>query len=120
MIAFDLNKIRKPYFGYEEIAKIRGISLASAKVAASRYTKQGLLLRLKKNLYVLREVWEAASQEEKFRLANLGQSPSYISLLTALDHYEISTQVQQDFLESISVRRTKEFQLNGTVFRVDA
>lgn len=48
MIAFDLNKIRKPYFGYEEIAKIRGISLASAKVAASRYTKQGLLLRLKK------------------------------------------------------------------------
>jgi predicted transcriptional regulator of viral defense system len=117
MIAFDLNKIRKPYFGYEEIARVRGISLDSAKVTASRYVRQGLLLRLKKNLYVRREVWNAANKAEKFRLANLGQSPSYISLMTALDYYEITTQVQQDFFESVAVRRTKEIQVNGSVFR---
>lgn len=117
MIALDLNKIRKPYFGYEEIARVRGISLDSAKVTASRYVRQGLLLRLKKNLYVRREVWNAASKEDKFRLANLGQSPSYISLMTALDYYEITTQVQQDFFESVVIRRTKEIQVNGSVFR---
>jgi predicted transcriptional regulator of viral defense system len=117
MKAFDLNKIRKPYFGYEEIARIRGISLASAKVTASRYVKQGLLLRLKKNLYVPRKAWDTASKDDKFRLANLGQSPSYISLMTALDYYEITTQVQHDFYESVAVRRTKEFQVNGNIFR---
>ena len=117
MIALDLNKIRKPYFGYEEIARVRGISLDSAKVTASRYVRQGLLLRLKKNIYVRRDVWNVANKEDKFRLANLGQSPSYISLMTALDYYEITTQVQQDFFESVAVRRTKEIQVNGSVFR---
>jgi len=117
MKALDLNKIRKPCFGYEEIARIRGIGLASAKVTASRYARQGLLLRLKKNLYVLREVWNAAGKEDKFRFANLVQSPSYVSLMTALDYYEITTQVQQDFFESMAVRRTKEFQVNSCVFR---
>lgn len=117
MKILDLSKIRKPCFGYEEIARLRGIGLASAKVTASRYVKQGLLLRLKKNLYVLREVWNAAGKEDKFRFANLMQSPSYVSLMTALDYYEITTQMQQEFFESMAVRRTKEFQVNGSIFR---
>jgi len=117
MKVLELNKIRKPYFGYEEIARVRGIGLASAKVTASRYVRQGLLLRMKKNLYILRETWNAASKEDKFRLANLGQSPSYISLMSALEYYEITTQVQRDFFESVAVKRTKEIQVNGSVFR---
>jgi predicted transcriptional regulator of viral defense system len=117
MKVLELNKIRKPYFGYEEIARVRGIGLASAKVTASRYVRQGLLLRLKKNIYVLREAWNAASKEDKFRLANLGQSPSYISLMSALEYYEITTQMQRDFFESVAVKRTKEIQVNGSVFR---
>jgi predicted transcriptional regulator of viral defense system len=86
-------------------------------VTASRYVKQGLLLRLKKNIYVLREAWNVASKEDKFRLANLGQSPSYISLMSALEYYEITTQMQRDFFESVAVKRTKEIQVNGSVFR---
>ena len=117
MKVLELNKIRKPYFGYEEIARVRGIGLASAKVTASRYVRQGLLLRLKKNLYILRETWNAASKEDKFRLANLGQSPSYISLMSALEYYEITTQMQRDFFESVAVKRTKEIQVNDNVFR---
>jgi len=112
-----LNKIRKPYFGYEEIAKVLGIGEASAKVSASRYVKQGLLVRIKKNAYVLREMWNAAGREEKFSLANLGQVPSYISLMTALDYYEITSQVQRDLFESVAVKRTKEIHVEGSVFR---
>ena len=71
----------------------------------------------KKNLYILREAWNAASKEDKFRLANLGQSPSYISLMSALEYYEITTQMQRDFFESVAVKRTKEIQVNDNVFR---
>jgi predicted transcriptional regulator of viral defense system len=113
----ELNRIQKLYFGHEEIARVLGISPASARVSANRYVRQGLLVRVKRNMYVLREVWNGAGREEKFLLANLGQSPSYISLTSALDYYEITTQVQQDFFESVAVKRTKESFVNGTVFR---
>ena len=113
----ELNKIKMLYFGYEEIARIFGISPASAKVCASRYVRQGLLLRMKKNVYVRRDVWNAAGREEKFLIVNLGQVPSYISLMTALDYYEITTQVLRDFFESVATKRTKEINLNGSVFR---
>ena len=113
----DLNSIKKQYFGYEEIASVFGINAASARVSASRYVKQGLLVRVKKNIYVLREVWNAAEKGEKFVFANLGQTPYYLSLMTALDYYEMTTQLQRDFFESIAVKRTKSTNVNGTVFR---
>jgi predicted transcriptional regulator of viral defense system len=109
--------IPKLYFGYEEIARVLGINLASARVSASRYVRQGLLVRIKRNMYVLREVWNALGRAEKFVLVNMGQTPSYISLMTALDYYEITTQVQRDFFESVAVKRTKEIQIDGSVFR---
>ena len=113
----ELHTIRKLYFGYEEIARVLGISPASARVSASRYVRQGLLLRVKRNMYMLREVWNAAGRAEKFLLVNMGQTPSYISFMTALDYYEITTQVQRDFFESVAVKRTKEIQVDGCVFR---
>ena len=109
--------IRKLYFGYEEIARVLGISPASARVSASRYVRQGLLVRVKRNMYVLREVWNTAGIAEKFLLVNMGQMPSYISLMTALEYYELTTQMQRDYFESIAVKRTKEIQVDGSVFR---
>jgi len=113
----DLNSIKRLYFGYGEIARALKISPESARVSASRYVRLGLLVRLKRNTYVLSERWRAASREERFALANLGQSPSYISLLSAMDYHEITTQVQQGLVESIAVRRTRELSLGDRVFR---
>jgi predicted transcriptional regulator of viral defense system len=113
----ELNNIKKLYFGYEEIARVLGISGASAKVTASRYVRQGLLVRVKRNMYVLQENWKQAGRDEKYILANLGQTPSYISLMTALDYYEITSQMQRDYIESIAVKRSKEARVNGSVFR---
>ena len=113
----ELKKIKKFWFGYEDIARALGISAASARVTASRYARQGILLRMKKNMYVLKEVWNAAGREDKFQLANMGQVPSYISLMTALDYYEITTQMQRDFFESVAVKRSKEIIMDGSVFR---
>jgi predicted transcriptional regulator of viral defense system len=117
MKLLELNKIRKLYFGYEDIARALGISRSSAKVSASRYVKLGVLVRIKRNIYVLREVWNAAEIEEKFIIANLGQAPSYISLMTALDYHEITTQVQRNFFESVALKRTKEIQVSDSLFR---
>ena len=113
----ELNGIDKLYFGYEEIARAFNISLSSAKVTASRYVRQGLLLRMKRNLYVRRDVWNATGTAERFSLANLGQVPSYISLTSALEYYDMTTQVQRDFFESVAIKRTKEITLNGSIFR---
>ena len=113
----ELGKINKFYFGYEDIARALSISLPSARVTASRYVRQGFLVRVKKNVYVLKEKWKVAGREEKFMIANLAQVPSYISLMTALDYFEITTQVQRDFFESVAVQRTKEISVNHTVFQ---
>ncbi len=112
----ELNTISKFYFGHEEIAKVLGISIPSSKVSANRYVSQGLLVRIKRNIYVLKERWAFLEREKKFVLANLAQVPSYISLMTALDYYEITTQIQRDFIESVAVKRTKEIAVENTVF----
>lgn len=112
----DLKTINKLYFGYEEISRALGITLRSARVSANRYVKQGLLIRFKRNIYVLAERWEALNKEERFILANIGQVPSYISLLTAMEYYELTTQVQRGFIESIALKRTKEISVRDTVF----
>ena len=52
----ELGQINELYFGHEEIARVLGINAASAKVTAGRYVRQGWLLRLKKNMYIRREL----------------------------------------------------------------
>ena len=117
MKLIEIQKIDKLYFGCEEIARVLGISEASSRVTASCYAKKGLLLRIRKNMYVLRERWVAAEKEEKFMLANLTQTPSYISLATALYFYELTTQIQRNFFESVALKRTKRINVNGNIFR---
>jgi predicted transcriptional regulator of viral defense system len=113
----ELKDIKKLYFGYEEIARALGVSQASAKVSASRYVRQNLLIRIKRNLYVLKDRWAALDRREKFVLANLAQVPSYISLMTALDYYEVTTQVQRGFIESIALKRTRTIEVDGDIFK---
>lgn len=112
----ELSQIQKLYFSSEDLGRTLGITPASARVAASRYVKKGLLIRIKRALYLLRERWDHATLAEKFQIANMGQTPSYLSLMTALDYYGITTQMQRDFLESIALRRTKEIRVNKSVF----
>jgi predicted transcriptional regulator of viral defense system len=116
MSAFDLQKIGKLTFGYEELAAVLGISLESARVTASRYVSAGLLLRLKRNCYVRKDTWRHLEKEQKFAIASLLQTPSYISLLTAMDYYQLTTQIQQDFIESLALQRTKRISIESTTF----
>jgi len=111
-----LRKIKKLYFGYEEISRALNINPDSARVVANRYVKKDILIRIKRNLYILREKWDNIDEEERFTLANIIQVPSYISLMTALGYYGISTQIQRGFIESIGIYRTKEVRVAEEVF----
>lgn len=111
-----LNNIKKLYFGCNDIANVLGVTIESARVSANRYVKQGVLVRIKRNVYMCKETWKVLERGEKFTLANLIQVPSYVSLMTAMGYYEITTQIQQDFIESIAVKRTKEVNVNNCTF----
>lgn len=113
----NLRKLTKLYFSYSELAKILKLKENSARVTANRYVKKGYILRLKRNLYILREKWDNLTIEEKFTLANILQVPSYISLTTALSYYGYTTQIQQNYYESVSIYRSNELQKEDTVFK---
>jgi hypothetical protein len=116
MKPLELRKIKKLYFGYEDIARALDISLDSARITAHRYVKQGIVIRAKRNIYILKERWMSFDREQKFIIANIFQVPSYISFMTALDYYEITTQMQQEFIESAVIKRTIRTEIEQTVF----
>lgn len=100
----------------DDIAKLLSISRESAKVTASRYVTAGFLVRLKRDLYITAERFSRLKEEDLFRIANLIQVPSYISLTTALSYYNISAQQQQNFIESIQIKRTKTVKAKNIEF----
>jgi predicted transcriptional regulator of viral defense system len=116
MKAIKLNTIKTLYFSTADIARVLDISLESARVSATRYTKKGILVRLKRDLYVLPNRLPVLSESERFSLANIIQTPSYVSLTTALSYYGISTQQQQSFVESVTLKRTKSVSVEGLKF----
>jgi len=112
-----LLEIEKLYFSHEDVADLLAIKKESAAVLCARYVKKGLLTRLKRDLYARTETIAHLSITDMYRIANLLQVPSYVSLMTALSHYGVSTQVQRGFVESVSVKRTKAFDRGGISFR---
>jgi len=104
------------YFTSRDAARALKIPLASAQVACSRYAKDGILIRPKRDLYILKQAWDNLAEDQAYALANLLQTPSYISLTTALAAYDATTQVQRDFFESVSLKRTKEISIAGKDF----
>lgn len=107
---------RKDYFTVEDVAQSFNIKPASARVFCSRYVRQGLLVRLKNNFYTTAWKWENMSRHDLSKIANILQVPSYISLMTALAYYEVTTQVQNNYLESVCLKRSVTYSVKDTVF----
>lgn len=116
----DYEKIQqlsgKLFFTVEDAARVFSLNRESARVLCSRYRKRGILVRLKNNFYVTEAAWSRYGREDLFRIANFLQVPSYVSFLTALAYYGISTQVPRGYYESASLKRSGEFAEGGTVF----
>lgn len=106
----------KNYFSTREVASVLDVKTESSKVICLRLLKRGLLIRLKRDFYILRERWDILTEEDFFNISNILQVPSYISFMSALTYYEVSTQVYRNFFENVSVKRTKDFEVEGTIF----
>lgn len=106
----------KLYFSPEDVAELLDTKPASAKVLCTRYAKRGIFIRLKRNFYVLAQRWQNLSRDEFLRIANLLQVPSYISFMSALSYYQVTTQVQRDFWESAAVKRSIKFDIKDVSF----
>lgn len=112
-----LNKSRKMFLTINDIAKELSINKESAKVTATRYAKSGLLIRVKRNLYITASKFKELKEEELFQIANFIEVPSYISLSTALSYFDITTQQLQNVVESISLKRTKNQIVDNIEFK---
>jgi len=116
----DYDRLRqlgeKFYFTVDDVADILNLKQPSARVLCNRYAKRGIFIRLKNNFYLLEQNWKNLSQEDLLRIANLLQVPSYISFTTALSYYEITTQIQRGFIESVCARRSVHFSVKGAKF----
>lgn len=112
-----LNNSNKIIFSIEDISKILSISKESAKVSANRYVQNDQLIRLKRNYYITPTKFEKLNEEDLFKLANMLQVPSYISFMSALSYYNISTQQVQSVIESAALKRTKNINVENIEFR---
>ncbi len=112
-----LNKSNKIFLTVNDIANELSINKDSAKVTANRYTKSGLLIRVKRNLYITASKFRELKESEIFQIANFIEVPSYISLITALSYYGITTQQSQSVIESVSLKRTKTLTIKSIEFR---
>lgn len=114
---FELKSLEeKIFFTSQDVAELLGIKQASALVLCTRYVKKGLFVRLKKDFYTTKEKWKRMIITEFFQVANFLQVPSYISLMTALSFYEVTTQVQRQYFEAISLKRTARYEIEGVIF----
>jgi predicted transcriptional regulator of viral defense system len=104
------------FFTSQDVANLLGIKPSSAIVLCARYVKNGLFIRLKKDFYVMKERWQRNFTSEYFQIANILQVPSYISLMTALSFYEVTTQVQREFFESVCIKRKAKYEVDGVLF----
>jgi predicted transcriptional regulator of viral defense system len=107
---------RKPYFTLGDVAQNFSLPLASARVLCSRYVRQGLLVRFKNNIYTTAWKWEGLTRQDLFKIANVLQVPSYISLMTALAYYDVTTQAQNNYQESVCLKRSIAYNVRESVF----
>ena len=87
----EILSIKDLYFTPKKIAEVLDINYKSAIVSCHRYEKQKLLIRIKRGIYTLSTKWGSLGSEELFRVANILEVPSYVSLQSALSYYGLST-----------------------------
>ncbi len=108
---------KRLYFSVYDLSEILGITKESAMVLATRYTKSGLFIRVKKDCYILSSIWMRYNEEDFLKIANFIQVPSYISFLTALSIYGVTSQVPRKYYESVALKRTLSVKIDDVIFK---
>ena len=107
----------KTFFTSSDVVNLLGYTPESARVFCSRYVKKGFFIKLRKGLYVLSFKWKNLTIEDFFKISAFLRVPSYISLTTALSYYGVTTQIQQGYFESITLKNSKYYEINDIIFK---
>ena len=80
-----------PYFGVAEVKQLSGLGEAGVRQNLSRWVKQGKVIRLKRNVYILKEWWLEHKQSVEFEdlVASLIWPKGYVSTEFVLDRFGI-------------------------------
>ncbi|OGJ42098.1 hypothetical protein A3J23_04020 [Candidatus Peregrinibacteria bacterium RIFCSPLOWO2_02_FULL_48_14] len=113
---WKLAKTLPPIFSPKDIQKVLNTTLASAKVLCSRYTKQGRFLKLRRNVYIFKDLFVHMDQEQLFTLGGLFQDKTYISFATALAYHGFLKPVPH-FIENATAKRSLEKQIGYLTWR---
>ncbi len=97
-------------FTAREFRQVTGSGAVAAKFLLIRYTRRGLLCRLKRGFYALR-----SRMPSKWGIANRLYKPSYISLASALSYYGFIPESVYA-VTSITSKGTREFEADGTTY----
>lgn len=101
-----LQQDSSPFWTIESIAVLLNISRESSRVLCTRYVKNGVLIRLKRNFYLLRDRVLRLNTLDLFHLSNFLQTPSYVSFMSALAYHEVTTQLPRTVIEAVNPLRT--------------
>ncbi|MGB2762300.1 MAG: type IV toxin-antitoxin system AbiEi family antitoxin domain-containing protein [Minisyncoccales bacterium] len=93
-----------------DIRRIFGVSKVAATFLVHRYTKQGLLKRVKQGIYTLYD-----TTVPDLYLANKLYEPSYVSLEFALSYHRVIPETVYE-ITSVTTKATRRFNALGKVF----
>lgn len=109
-----------PYFDKNtiyQLGKQLGLQDSTIKTYISRFLKYKDIFNLKNGLYVSTEFFEKNKSDisYSFYLANIIRTPSYISSWTALQYYNLATEVIHS-ITSITLKVTRKYQMKAGNF----
>lgn len=101
-----------PYFSLTDLA-VTGEKSSYLRILLARYVKSGILMRLKKGMYVRRTYLDEVEKKQNLPayqefIANMLNSPSYVSLEYVLYHEGILTEMPVNFT-SVTLNKTKKY-----------
>lgn len=111
-LAADLPK----FFSTKGVQAILGIQTDSARVLCARYTKKGIFLRLKRDLYVFKQVFLNLERTDLFHLSGLIQAHTYISFTSALAYHGVLPGLAHH-TEAVSFQRSMEKQVGHLTWK---
>jgi len=114
---FDLkSRIQSSYFDYQKLMSLLKESTHARRVIGALISK-GLIIRIKKGLYVWGPKWEKKLLSKEI-MANLIYGPSYVSLEYALSYYHLIPE-RVETVTSVTTKRKKKFDTPMGAFTYD-
>ena len=97
-------------FTSAEFRQMLGLTPASAKFLLIRYSARGVLVRLKRDLYALKDQLPST-----WAIANHLYKPSFVSMESALSYYGMIPESVYA-VTSIATKATRHFEINGVAY----